>query len=117
MHINRAIKRVRSLIRGGLEKHHGSPTISFIFATQTEECLRLLKVEFDTVATLREPHIIWPKMVLDYKPDGDDGETPSPVLKPIKDDLGRILGIRVVPKNILFRPKRTNAYLGWYEPD
>jgi len=117
MHINRALKRVRSHIRGSLEKHHGSPTISFIFTSETEECLRILKAEFDSVSGQREPHVIWPKMVLDYMPDGEDGDTPSPIMGPIRDNRGYYLGIKVVPKNVLFRPKRTNVYLEWHEPD
>lgn len=115
MHISSALKSVRSHIRGALENHHHSPTIVQIFAKEVNSCIDALKEQFEVASRQGGQRILWPKMVVDYKPD--DEEKLSPVQSPIKDSRGFILGVKVVCKERSDGLRSTRAYLEWFPPD
>jgi hypothetical protein len=115
MHIAKALSHIRSQVRGVLEKHHHSPTIPNIFEREIEACLSHIKAEFNRVSSTIGPHIIWPKMVLEYKLDENDDVIP--IWCPIRDSNGFILGLKVIQKEIQRKSRHCRVYLEWFPPE
>lgn len=113
----KALSRVHSLIRGTLERQHGSPTVVQAFRSEINDSINTLRVQFRHAREAGGTVAIWPKRVTHYMEDGPDGEDPCPVWGPIEDEFGRILGLTVTTENKDGKLGRARVRLEWHKPD
>ncbi len=117
MDSSRAIGRVRSIIRGVIERENHSPTLVAIFEDQINDSLQSLRAQFRTARDLGARSTIWPKMVTSYRDDPSDEDTVLPVWGPIRNEYGEILGLDFMPVTNSGDPRRPRVHLKWVSPE
>ncbi len=117
----KALAVVKSHIQGIIVRDNHSLTLVRIFEAQVHQALHQLRTEFGLARDNGKPRMIWPRMVKDYI-CGEDDE-PCPVWGPIKDQDGRILGLRVTPRTSAEdgskprKPRKIVIDLEWHAPE
>lgn len=117
MDSSRAIGKVRSIIRGVIERESHSPTLVTIFDAQINDSLQNLRAQFRAARESAVRSTIWPKMVTGYRDDPADEDTVLPVWGPIRNECGEILGLEFMPITNSGDPRRPRVHLKWVAPE